>query len=280
MEEVKFKKLKIFLFKYNKIIIAFFLVILIIILFTIFKESYSYRESDYSFDEIQQQLTFIQARDFTIYNKTKVKEVNGVAKGIDVSSWQGEINWDQVAESGIDFAMIRCGFSSIESGEIKEDNQFLRNIKEANRVGIPVGIYYFSTAINEQEAILEASYVLNSIKDYKITYPIAYDFETFNKNRTQDVSDDIINNNALVFLNYIKKHGYKTMLYSNYMNIKNHWHLNLFNDYPIWYAQYIDKSTYEGEYSMWQYADNGRVSGIKGNVDLNESYIIYEEIFS
>ncbi len=280
MEAVKFEKLKMFFIKYNKIIIAFFLVILIAFLFTMFKESYSYRERNYSFDEIQQQLSFIYARDFTIYNKTKVKEVSGIAKGIDVSSWQGEINWDQVAESGIDFAMIRCGFSSLDSGETKEDNQFFRNIKEANRVGIPVGVYYFSTAITEKDAILEASYVLNSIKDYKITYPIVYDFETFNKNRTQDISDDIINNNALVFLNYIERHGYKGMLYSNYLNIKNHWHLNLFKNYPIWYAQYIDKSTYEGEYSMWQYADNGHIPGIKGNVDLNESYVIYEEIVS
>ena len=199
-------------------------------------------------------------------------------KGIDVSSWQGKIDWEKVKATGIDFVMIRCGFRNLTNDEIHVDKTFHYNIKEANRLNIPVGVYFYSTAINEKEALEEATFVLNLIKDYDIIYPVAYDFELFNDKRTKGISDRTINNNAVKFLDYIRAHGYNGMIYTNLNAINNHWNLNKFEGYRIWYAQYIDISTYEGKYDMWQYTDNGRVDGIIGGVDLNESYISYKVI--
>lgn len=172
--------------------------------------------------------------------------------------------------------MIRCGFRNLVNDEIHVDKLFYYNIKEANRVGIPVGVYFYSTAITEKEVLEEATFVLNLIKDYDVQYPVAYDFEMFNENRTVGLSDIVINDNAVKFLDYISAHGYIGMLYTNLSSLNKHWDLSKFEGYRVWYAQYIDKTTYEGSYDMWQYADNGRVDGIVGNVDLNESYYAYE----
>lgn len=217
----------------------------------------------------------IREKDKDIYNKLEVEEVEKVVKGIDVSSWQGDINWDKVKNTGIDFVMIRCGFRNLSNDEIHEDNKFAYNIKEANRVGIPVGIYFYSTAINEKEVLEEATFVLNLIKDYEVIYPVVYDFELFNQKRTKGVNIKRINDNAVKFLDYLRAHGYRGMLYSNLNALNNYWNLDLFEGYKLWYAQYIDKVTYDGKYDMWQYTDKGRIDGIKGYVDLNESYYDY-----
>ncbi|MDE5888404.1 MAG: glycoside hydrolase family 25 protein, partial [Bacilli bacterium] len=208
----------------------------------------------------------------------EVREIKETVKGIDVSSFQGDINWEKVKDSGIDFVMIRCGYRNLSNEEIHEDSKFRYNISEANRVGIKAGVYFYSTAINQKEALEEASFVLNLIKDYDITFPVVYDFEMFNQKRTTGINDKWINDNAVRFLDYIRSHGYIGMLYSNLNAINYHWNLDNFFGYKLWYAQYIDKVTYEGKYDMWQYADNGRVDGIVGNVDLNESYFTYEVI--
>ena len=207
-----------------------------------------------------------------------IREVEKTSKGIDISSWQGEINWEKVKNSGIDFVIIRCGFRHQIADDVNEDKRFKYNISEANKYGIPVGVYFYSTAITQKEVLEEASFVLNLIDDYEVIYPVVYDFEMFNSGRTKGVSDEIINENALTFLSYIEEHGYKGMLYTNYRSATKHWQMDQYQDYKIWFAQYIDKATYEGKYEMWQYADTGRVDGIIGNVDLNESYITYEKI--
>lgn len=277
MELSSFDKIKYIYFKYSKLIIAFLVVSLILILFLVFKESYSERNKAPGFDEIQKYFEEVRTKDKNIYNQTQVELVNETSKGIDISSWQKEIEWNKLSTSDIDFVMIRCGFRNLSNHEIHEDSYFRQNIEEANKLGIPVGIYFYSTAISTEEAIEEASFVINLIKDYKIIYPVAYDFELFNKKRTTGISDEIINSNAELFLNYIEEHGYIGMLYTNQTNANYHWSDNILNKYNIWYAKYIDNLTYEGKYTMWQYADNGRIDGIKGYVDLNESNITYKE---
>lgn len=271
-------KLKDIFLKYRLIVIIMSFLLLIVVLLSIFRAGYSARNSLDDFSEIQVYLERIRNKDKDIYNKLDVREIEKIVKGIDVSSFQGDIEWDKVKESGIDFVMIRCGYRNLTNDEIHEDSKFRYNISEANRVGIPVGIYFYSTAINEKEAIEEASYVLNLIKDYDVTYPVVYDFELFDKKRTTGVSDKRINDNAINFLDYIRAHGYVGMLYGNLNAINYHWKLDNFLEYKLWYAQYIDVVTYKGKYDMWQYADNGRIDGIVGNVDLNESYIAYEVI--
>lgn len=277
MKSSFFNKIKCFLVEHMRLIAVFSFVLLIGVILIIFKVSYSSRyDNDHDFDEIQRYLRKIERKDKFIYNDSQVKEVKKTVKGIDVSSFQGDIDWEKVKNSGIDFVMIRCGFRSLSSEVIMEDSKFHYNIKEANRLNIPVGIYFYSTAINEVEVIEEASFVLNLIKNYKVTYPVVYDFESFNQNRVKDVSYQQINDNAIKFLDYLEKHGYKGMLYSNLRDLSNYWELDRFKKYKFWYAQYIDEATYQGDYDMWQYADNGRIDGIVGKVDLNESYISYE----
>lgn len=256
--------------------VVFVLSLLIIsVLLYVFQDGYASRLKNEEFNEIQGFLLEIREKDKDIYNKLEVEEVEKVVKGIDVSSWQGDINWDKVKNTGIDFVMIRCGFRNLSNDEIHEDNKFAYNIKEANRVGIPVGIYFYSTAINEKEVLEEATFVLNLIKDYEVIYPVVYDFELFNQKRTKGVNIKRINDNAVKFLDYLRAHGYRGMLYSNLNALNNYWNLDLFEGYKLWYAQYIDKVTYDGKYDMWQYTDKGRIDGIKGYVDLNESYYDY-----
>lgn len=265
-----------FMLKHRKIVIPILCIFVFGILGYVFNEGYSSRLVNEKFGEIQGYLLEIREKDKKIYNNLDIKIVEKTVKGIDVSSWQGDIDWDKVKDSGIDYVMIRCGFRNLVNDEIHVDKLFYYNIKEANRVGIPVGVYFYSTAITEKEVLEEATFVLNLIKDYDVQYPVAYDFEMFNENRTVGLSDIVINDNAVKFLDYISAHGYIGMLYTNLSSLNKHWDLSKFEGYRVWYAQYIDKTTYEGSYDMWQYADNGRVDGIVGNVDLNESYYAYE----
>lgn len=256
--------------------VVFVLSLLIVsVLLSVFQDGYSKRVKNEEFEEIQGYLLEIREKDKDIYNELEVREIERTVKGIDVSSWQGEINWDKVKNAGIDFVMIRCGFRNLSNDEIHEDSRFAYNIKEANRVGIPVGVYFYSTAINEKEVLEEATFVLNLIKDYDVIYPVVYDFELFNQKRTKGVNIKRINDNAVKFLDYLRAHGYRGMLYSNLNALNNYWNLDLFEGYKLWYAQYIDKVTYDGKYDMWQYTDKGRIDGIKGYVDLNESYYDY-----
>lgn len=269
---------KSFMLRNRKLVIVILSLLIVSVLIYVFNEGYSSRMENENFSEIQSLYLDMRVKDQDIYNMLDVKIVNKEVKGIDVSSFQGEIDWNKIKESDIDYVMIRCGFRNLTNSELHVDKYFYRNIEAVNKLGIPAGVYFYSTAINEREAIEEASFVLNIIKDYDITYPIAYDFEMFNQNRTLGVSDKKINNNALKFLDYIEVHGYYGMLYTNLRAIENHWNLEKFNDYKIWYAQYIDIPIYDGNYDMWQYSDTGRVDGILGDVDLNYSYIAYEVI--
>lgn len=217
----------------------------------------------------------LRKKDKNIYNKTKVKLIEGEFKGIDISSWQGDINFEKVSQSGIDFIMIRCAFRSIETNEIKLDNNFIYNIKEAMKYEIPVGVYFYSTAISKEEALEEASYVINLVDEYDIVMPIVYDFEIFNQYRATGVNAEQINENALAFMDYVEEHGYQSMLYTNLHAMEYYWNYDNFIKRKIWFAQYIENEDYAKDYFMWQYSSRGRIDGIIGNVDLNESYYMY-----
>ena len=271
-------QIKLVLYKYRIVFISLICLAIFFVLTSVFKEGYSGRLQNEEFNEIQNYLLEIRKNDKDIYNKLNIEIVEETVKGIDVSSWQGNIDWEKVKATGIDFVMLRCGFRNLTNEEIHVDKTFHYNISEANRLGIPVGVYFYSTAINEKEALEEATFVLNQIKEYDVIYPIAYDFEMFNDNRTSGVSDRSINNNAIKFLDYVRAHGYTGMLYANLNSLNNHWDITKFEGYRLWYAQYIEQSTYGGHYDMWQYSDIGKVDGIVGNVDLNESYISYKLI--
>ncbi len=197
--------------------------------------------------------------------------------GIDVSKWQGNIDWAKVRADGIEFVMIRVGYRGYsEEGKIVMDPYFTKNITGAISYGLPVGIYFFSMAKNEEEAVQEAAWTVNAIRKYKITLPVAYDFESFGQYRVSDVSNEQMNNNAVAFLNHIKSKGYQGMMYGSKNALKNRWNMGKFSSFKVWLAHYTEKTDYAGRYNMWQYSSTGKVDGINGNVDMNIAYAKYQ----
>ena len=226
--------------------------------------------------------------------KMEIKDINTpkgdkdiVTYGIDVAKWQGVIDWKKVKEEGIAYAMIRVGFRTLDTGIIVEDPYGEYNIQQALNNDIKVGIYFFSTAINKEEAIEEAKWVADFIAPYSITYPVAYNCEGFtdSNNRQYGMTKEERTDLAISFLDYIDKKGYTPMFYAskNELEGEAQWNTNaLSNKYKIWVAQYINsisadmKSTYLGDHHMWQYTSKGVVSGIEELVDLNVAYFDYE----
>ena len=227
--------------------------------------------------------------------------VSGSIRGIDVSAHQEWIDWDSVKASGIEFAMIRVGYRGWGSGTIIEDKYFERNIREAKRVGLKVGVYFYSGAINTSEAIEEAQFVINKVRNYSLDYPVAFDFEDFentesryyklDKNQRTDIS--------IAFLDMVKRYGYTPMMYGNpnYFNNERYFDTSrLVTQYKVWLAHYYWADSARNQYSdfvnflasgkktgysyegkqgtidMWQFSSEGIISGINGRVDLNISY--------
>ncbi len=190
-------------------------------------------------------------------------------KGIDVSKHNGNIDWGAVKASGIDFAIIRCGYRGSSSGALVVDPLYLQNIIAAQGAGVSVGVYFFSQAINEAEAVEEASMVLELIKNYSLQMPVYIDVEK-SKGRGDAISVEERNAVINAFLVTIKNAGYTAGIYSNKLWFENKISTGLFLDYKIWLAQYVDIPTYYAtRYDMWQYTSKGSVPGIAGNVDMN-----------
>ena len=212
------------------------------------------------------------SKETTAKQEVQRYETNETSLGIDVSTWQGKIDWAKVKKSGISFAMIRAGFRGTVSGQISKDAWFERNIKGAIANNVNVGVYFFSMAKDENEALEEAKWLVEQIKDYDISYPVAIDIEIFDRDRLTGVSASQMTENALVFCNYVRSKGYTPMIYS-YMNaLTKKFDTAKFGNERIWLAQYNDEVTYKGKYHMWQYTSSGSVPGISGRVDMNVAY--------
>lgn len=198
-------------------------------------------------------------------------------RGIDVSSFQGNIDWKKVKADGVDFAMIRVGYRGYGSGAIMEDEYFHANMKGAIAAGINVGVYFFSQAITEEEAIEEAEFVLKHIKDYELTYPVAYDMELIPHDtaRTDTLTGRQITDHTIAFCEAIKAAGYKTCVYANRRFLVLKLDLSRLAAYDTWYAAYVSYPDYPYDFKMWQFTDKGSVDGIKGDVDINISFIDY-----
>lgn len=188
--------------------------------------------------------------------------------GIDISTWQGIVDFDKLKEAGVEFVFIRVGWGY--QGEYKLDKQFERNISEANRVGIPAGIYFYSYASTPEESINDALWVVEQLKGYKVDLPIAYDWEDWDAFNDYNVSFYGLTHTAEVFLDTVGMFGYDGLLYSSKTYLEKIW---LDIDYEIWLAHYTSKSNYKGEYRFWQLCNNGRVDGINGDVDIDIMYL-------
>lgn len=191
--------------------------------------------------------------------------------GLDVSGYQGEIDYDAVKASGVEFVFIKVGGTLGIDGEYYVDSKFKRNIEGFNRVGIPVGIYFFSYAPSKKSAIKDAEWVYEQIKDYKVELPVVYDWENWSFYNEFNLSFYNLTRNAEAFLDTLNKKGYEGMLYGSKNYIDKIW---LKTDYPIWVAHYTsDKTVSYEEYAYWQICDNGQIDGIYGNVDINIMYV-------
>ena len=206
---------------------------------------------------------------------TDLRTSSNARLGIDVSRWNEGINWGKVKEAGIEYAIIRAGYRGSATGALVEDKYFRQNIEGALKAGVPVGLYFFTQAVTEVEAVEEASMVLALCKEYDITYPIFIDTEKAGENgRANELDKKTRTAICQAFCETIRNGGYKAGIYAS----KN-WYENKLNtdilpdDIYIWLAQYGDEVTYGGKYHMWQYTSSGRVLGIEGRVDLNLSFL-------
>ena len=210
------------------------------------------------------------------------------SNGIDVSKWQGQIDWKKVKESGIHFAFIRVGYRA-GNGKIYEDECAAYNLLQAEANDILIGVYFFSTAISQGEAVEEAEWVLDYIEGHRISYPVVYDCEGFTEpdSRMFGLTAEQRTDNALAFLDKIAEYGYDTMHYGSRNDLASDecWNTELIERYhKVWVAMYTnirypykDKPTYTGRCDAWQFSNTGSVNGINTDVDLVVCYFVCEK---
>lgn len=201
------------------------------------------------------------------------KDDKGISaiRGIDASKFQGSIDWQAVKESGMEFAMIRIGIRGYESGGMVVDERFYENLQNAQAAGLKTGVYFFSAAITEEEAVEEAEFVLSKLEGHQIDMPIVFDTEPiyYADARTDDLTPMELTNITIAFCERIKQSGHTPMIYANAKRLTTVLRLEKLTDYELWYADYQEKPLYPYQYRMWQYTEKGTVPGVSGNVDIN-----------
>ena len=218
-----------------------------------------------------QPVTGTQVIQGDIYSFSSSGVLGQKARGIDVSKFQGTIDWNAVAADGITFAIIRCGYRGYGSGALVEDATFRRNIQGATAAGIQVGVYFYSQAIDEAEAVEEASMVLSLVQGYSLPYGVYFDTEKVagDTGRADGISAAQRTANAVAFCETIRNAGYTPGVYSYASWFYNSLNFANISKYRTWIAQYRDTLDFAYSYNIWQYSSQGSVSGIKGNVDMN-----------
>ena len=190
--------------------------------------------------------------------------------GIDVSHYQGTVDWQQVKESGVDFVIIRLGYRGYSVGGIMEDPNFEANFKAAKKAGLDVGVYFFSQATSVEEAQEEADFVLEKLGGAELQMPIVYDWEYISEEaRTANVDRRTLTDCSLAFLQKVEEAGYWPMLYFNTLQARHLLYLEELNQYDFWLALYSHRMTFPYKIKMWQYTCEGKVPGIEGNCDIN-----------
>lgn len=195
-------------------------------------------------------------------------------KGIDVSKYQGDIDWAAVKEEGIEYAFIRLGLRGYESGKLVLDEFYDANMSGANAAGVSAGVYFFTQAVTVEEAQEEAAFVIDHLKDYDVPYPVVLDVERISggKGRADEITKEERTEITIAFCEAVKAAGYTPMIYGNVVCFSQLLDMTRLNDYDKWYAFYDDYMYMPYEVSCWQYTEKGRVNGIPNNVDLNISF--------
>ena len=192
-------------------------------------------------------------------------------RGIDVSAYQGKVDWKKVADSGVTFAIIRVagrGYGS--TGNLYDDKLAQDNYKGAKAAGLKVGAYFFSQAISPEEAVEEAEYLLEKTADWELDMPLVYDWEYISEEaRTANVDQQTLTDCMIAFCDRILEENKEPMIYFNPNHATRMFHIEQVKDYPFWLAMYTDWMTFPYKFNMWQYTNTGTVPGVKGNVDIN-----------
>lgn len=195
-------------------------------------------------------------------------------KGIDVSRYQDTINWSKVAEDEVEYAFVRLGIRGYTEGEIMEDESFQKNIEGALKNDIDVGVYFFTQAMSVEEAEEEAEFVLESIAPYKVKYPVVLDVEAVanTEARGNDLTSEERTKYCIAFCEKIREAGYTPMIYGNLKTFMLLLDIEQLEEYDKWFAYYDEAYYFPYDFKIWQYTNKGKVSGIKGDVDLNISF--------
>ncbi len=199
-------------------------------------------------------------------------EGNVSKAGIDVSYFQDNVEWEKVKSAGIDFVMLRMGFRGYsEEGNLVVDEKFHQYIQGAQAAGLDTGVYFFSQAVNEEEARAEAEFVHQECAGYDLSYPVVFDIEKIkgDTGRTDELKPEVLTDITIVFCEKIKEYGYKPMIYANAKWLTTKLQLERLEEYDVWYADYQESPLYPYKFKMWQYTETGQIDGIEGNVDIN-----------
>ncbi len=211
------------------------------------------------------QSSFTDFADIVAQYKNKNTQI-----GIDVSHWQGDIDFQQVKEAGVEFVFIRVGSQKGIGGNYQLDDKFVQNVKGFTKLGIPVGVYFYTYADSQKEAKKQANWVLQQIKKYDITLPIVFDWENWSFYQEFQLSFYHLTQIANTFMDTVAKKDYQGMLYSSKNYLENMW---METNYPVWLAHYTEQTDYEGDYQVWQLCNDGKINGIQDNyVDIDILY--------
>ena len=203
------------------------------------------------------------------HNYLKLQNLTSYA-GVDVSAFQGKIDWKKVKQSGIDFAIIRLGYRGYESGKLVEDEYARANLKNAKEAGLKIGAYFFSQALSIKETDQEIQFMLGILGDTELDMPVVLDWEIpASTARTRNMDSRTLTDIQRHFCGQMRQQGYQPMIYFNWHQSEHLYVLHELEEYPFWLALYQDRMTYPWKVEMWQYSDKGKVPGISGNVDLN-----------
>lgn len=200
----------------------------------------------------------------------KIHKTENTKIGLDVSVFQGDIDFEAIKNAGVEFIIIRVGTTKGPDGEYMLDSKFVRNIEEANKYDIDVGIYFYSYANSIEKAKEEALWVIDHIKDYKVTLPVAFDWENWSTFNSYNVSFFKLTEMAKTFLDTLKEAGYDGLLYSSKNYLENFW---MPVNYDTWLAHYTKQTNYKGDYTYWQLCSNGKIEGINNEVDIDIMYL-------
>ena len=255
--------------------IVLFLMIGIILLNAVITER-ERREAKNTYESVE--LLPGHGLDFSLLDRTDDKyayedENYTSSFGIDISEHQGPIDFQRVRNDGVEFVFIRVGFRGQTQGLLYEDSRFEEYYRGARNAGLQVGFYFYSQAISRKEAVEEAEFVLERIRDKVFELPVVYDYEDAPNSRINDLSGEQRTENFIAFAERIRRNNYPYMLYTNMNWLRNYYDVLDIIDYDIWYAQYYPVPEYPYPFRIWQYSETGEIDGISKPVDLNIMFL-------